>query len=211
MIKYPPMFRFLLLAYVVLSAVSAWSAEEAVRTPSDQMKEAVNKLGKAPATIGKSLQDLTDSAKEKLRQTLGGKATADTKADPMDLNLPKTLPQQPAAPVDIRKEGARDPFRPMTLQTKVDYTRTRENLSPLERFELSQLKLVGIVWDIKDPRAMVEDNAGLGYTLKVGTPIGRNDGKVKAIQRNEVVVEEFYSDASGTRKKRDVGMKLLTD
>ena len=210
MLKYR---RIALLVFAVNAAISqagAFSAEEAIRTPSDQMKEAVDKLSKAPSTLGKSLQDLTDSAKEKLRQTFGGKAKADAKAEPVDLDLPKKLPERPAAPVDIRKDGSRDPFRPMTLPTKVD-TRTRENLSPLERLELSQLKLVGIVWDIEEPRAMVEDSTGLGYTVKVGTLIGSNDGKVKAIHRNEIVVEEFYSDASGARKKRDVGMKLLTD
>jgi Tfp pilus assembly protein PilP len=58
---------------------------------------------------------------------------------------------------------------------------------------------------------MVEDSAGLGYVIKVGTPIGNHDGKVKAIHRNEVVVEEFYSDDYGTRTKRDVGIKLLTE
>lgn len=184
-------------------------AEEVIRTPSDDMKEAVKKLGKAPATIGKSLQGLTDAAKEKLRQTFGAKAKTDTKADAVDLNVPKKVAESPAAPVKS-KELNRDPFRPMTLRTKVSKA-PRENLSPLERYELSQLKLVGIVWDIKEPRAMVEDSGGLGYVVKVGTPIGSNDGKVKAIHRNEVVVEEFYSDDYGTRTKRDVGIKLLTE
>ena len=99
----------------------------------------------------------------------------------------------------------------MTLKPKVDAPRKRENLSPLERLELSQLKLVGIVWDIADPRAMVEDSGGLGYVVRVGTPIGSHDGRVKAIKRNEVIVEEFYSDDYGARRKRDVGMKLVTE
>ena len=62
------------LFLVCAAARLAGSAEDVVRTPSDQMKEAVNKLGKTPATIGKSLQDLTEAAKEKLRDALGGKA-----------------------------------------------------------------------------------------------------------------------------------------
>ncbi len=173
------------------------------------MKDAVNQLGKTPATIGKSLQGLTDAAKETLRQTFGAKAKTDAKADAVDLNVPKKVAESPAAPVKPN-ELNRDPFRPMTLRTKVSKA-PRENLSPLERYELSQLKLVGIVWDIKEPRAMVEDSGGLGYVVKVGTPIGSNDGKVKAIHRNEVVVEEFYSDDYGTRTKRDVGIKLLTE
>jgi Tfp pilus assembly protein PilP len=105
----------------------------------------------------------------------------------------------------------RDPFRPFTLTTARTNVRRRDNLSPLERYELGQLKLVGIVWDIKTPTALVEDTAGLGYTVKVGTLIGTNDGKIKAIHRNEVVVEEFYSDAQGARKPRNVVIKLLTE
>jgi type IV pilus assembly protein PilP len=104
----------------------------------------------------------------------------------------------------------RDPFRPFTLTARTN-VRRRDNLSPLERYELGQLKLVGIVWDIKTPTALVEDTAGLGYTVKVGTLIGTNDGKIKAIHRNEVVVEEFYSDAQGARKPRDMVIKLLTE
>lgn len=187
-----------------------FAAEETIRTPSDQMKEAVNKLGKAPATIGKSLQDLTDAAKEKLKEAFGGNANSETRAAPVDLNVPKKNPQLAAPPV-VLNGSDRDPFRPMTLRAKVDSGRKRENLSPLERFELSQLKLVGIVWDRKDPRAMIEDTTALGYVVKVGTPIGNSDGKVKAIHRNEVVVEEFYSDEYGARKKREVPMKLSTE
>jgi hypothetical protein len=73
--------------------------------------------------------------------------------------------------------------------------------SPLERFDIGQLRIVGIVWDIKEPRAIIEDSAGLGYTVKVGTPIGSNDGRVKVIRRDQIVVEEVYEDAYGVRKK----------
>jgi type IV pilus assembly protein PilP len=197
-----------LIAYMGLVAGNI-SGEETIRTPSDQMKDAVNKFGKAPATIGKSLQGFTDAAKEKIRQTFGAKPNTESKATPVDLNVPKKTPEAPAAPVGLDGSN-RDPFRPMTLRTKVTRP-TRENLSPLERYEISQLKLVAIVWDIKEPRAMVEDSAGLGYVVKAGTPIGSNDGKVKTIHRNEVVVEEFYFDDYGGRKKRDVGMKLLAE
>jgi Tfp pilus assembly protein PilP len=58
---------------------------------------------------------------------------------------------------------------------------------------------------------MVEDSAGLGYTVKVGTPIGSNDGRVKVIGRDQIVVEEIYVDAYGARKKRDIAMRLSTE
>ena len=205
--------RITQLTLVLCSALllqAADAAEETIRTPSDQMKEAVGKVGKAPANLGQSLQNLTDAAKEKLRQTFGAKNNPEPNQRPVDLTPPNKAPAAP--PAAVRLNGTdRDPFRPMTLRPKAETTRKRENLSPLERLELSQLKLVGIVWDIGDPRGMVEDNAGLGYVVRIGTPIGSNDGKVKAIRRNEVIVEEFYSDEYGARKKRDVGMKLMSE
>jgi Tfp pilus assembly protein PilP len=209
MLKRGPICLAILLACGVLLPGGAHGTEEAIRTPSDQMKVAVEQLGKAPASIGKSLQGLTDAAKERLHQTFGTRAKSETKTEALDLDLPKKAPA--AVPADKPKETQRDPFRPVTSRPKVNSKAPRENLSPLERYELSQLKLVGIVWDIKEPRAMIEDGGGLGYVVKLGTPIGNNDGKVKAIHRNEVVVEEFYADDYGTRRKREVELKLSTE
>lgn len=203
---------------LVLITCALWTsgfglAQESVRTPSENTKEAVDKFNNAPAAIGKTLQGLRDAAKDKLRQTLGGKTKAEAKAEGkserVDLNMPQKAPEV-AAPAPAMKAGSRDPFRPMTLRAKVN-TRVRENLSPLERLDLSQLKVVGIIWDIKEPRAMVEDTTGLGYVVKVGTPIGGNEGTVKAIHRNQIVIEEFADDVYGVRKKIDRSMNLATE
>jgi type IV pilus assembly protein PilP len=81
----------------------------------------------------------------------------------------------------------------------------------LERYEIGQLKLVGVVWDVEEPKAMVEDATGLGYIIKVGTPIGANEGKVKSIKPTEVVIEESYTDFYGARKSREISIKLLAE
>jgi Tfp pilus assembly protein PilP len=44
--------------------------------------------------------------------------------------------------------------------------------------------------------------SGLGYVVKVGTPIGANDGKVKAIKPNEIIIEETYVDLFGKKGAR---------
>ena len=106
--------------------------------------------------------------------------------------------------------GRRDPFRPITLNLRTNVSR-RENLSPLERFELGQLKLVAIIWNIKNPTAMVEDATGLGYTVKVGTPIGSNDGQVKKIGPDALLIEEGFIDFYGVKKKREVSMRLAVE
>lgn len=105
----------------------------------------------------------------------------------------------------------RDPFRPFTLNTRTAPTRKRESLSPLERYELGQLKLVGVVADPRNINALVEDASGLGYVVKLGTPIGVNDGKVVAIRRDGIIVEEVFVDLYGAQKKRQVNMKLTAE
>jgi type IV pilus assembly protein PilP len=121
------------------------------------------------------------------------------------------VPEIKPAPVagGQRPAGAvrRDPFRPINLNLRAN-VRRRENLSPLERYEIGQLKLVGVIWDIKNPTALVEDSTGLGYTVKVGTAIGPNDGKIKAIKPDALIIEEEYIDLYGVKKRQEVSMRL---
>jgi type IV pilus assembly protein PilP len=181
-------------------------AQENIPTPSHNTKQALEKLTKTPATIGKSLEALTGAANARLKQILGDKPEVKTKVDLDDTSALLRKTPEPEPSKYVRKVN-RDPFRPSTIQTRSSH-RSRDNLSPLERFELGQLKVVGIVWDVKEPRAMIEDTAGLGYTILIGTPIGGSEGKVKAITRNQVVVEESFQDFSGKKKTRDVLMRL---
>jgi Tfp pilus assembly protein PilP len=185
------------------------NAQEKIQTPSHNTKQALEKLTKTPATIGKSLEALTGAANAKLKQVFGDKPEIQTKEDLDDTSALLKKNPEPEPSKYVRKVN-RDPFRPSSIQTRTS-NRSRDNLSPLERFELGQLKVVGIIWDIKEPRAMIEDATGLGYTILVGTPIGGSEGKVKAINRNEVVVEESFQDFSGKKKTREVLMKLSTE
>jgi type IV pilus assembly protein PilP len=196
------------VVFVTFVAQGALLAQEHPQTPSQKTKGAVDKFREAPTTLGKKFQGLTDAARAKLQQVLGRKPNADANRDSGDVN-PPTGKTEPAAE-RFAPAGTRDPFLPFNLKTKAN-SQPRQNLSPLERFELGQLKIVGIVWDSKEPRAMVEDTAGLGYIVKVGTPIGNSEGKVKSIHRNEIIVEESYKDIHDAKRKRDVSMKLSTE
>jgi len=196
-----------LFIYVLLGLLlfPAWGgAQEEKESPSQKTKEAIEKFKKAPATVGQGLEALKEAGKAKLQETLAGKEPA--KAEAGISSLPAKKPEQPERP-RYSSVGKRDPFRPLSLKPKASQ-RARENLSPLERYELGQLKLVAIVWDIKEPKAMVEDGTGLGYVVKIGTLIGPNEGKVKAIKPTEVIIEERFTDFYGARKSQEVSMKL---
>jgi len=198
-----------LLLGTFLFPSKGWT-QEGMETPSQKTREAITKFRKVPASFGSDIRALKETAKTKLK-TLGGRRSAQVaEDDPLAMPLPK--PQRPEGPNERRYSSARmrDPFRPFVLELR-SKRRRRENLSPLERVELSQLKLVGIIWDIPEPRAMVEDTAGLGYVIKIGTSIGRNDGTVKVIAPKEVVIEENFFDFYGAKKSREVKLKLVRE
>jgi type IV pilus assembly protein PilP len=111
---------------------------------------------------------------------------------------PTDLPFDPA--------GRRDPFRPPRFSVG-----TRSGpASPLQRYEIGQLRLVAIIYNTRDPRAVVEDDEGLGYIVKVGTPIGPNGGQVASIEQGKMVVEEETVDYYGDSHPSNVVMELRT-
>lgn len=177
--------------------------------PSQKTREAIEKFKEVPASAKKDISTLKESARSKLK-SLGGSRSAEVAEDPLDMPEPNAQMPDGDSPRRYSSAGKRDPFRPFVLELRPQ-RRRRANLSPLERVEVSQLKLVGIIWDIPEPRAMVEDTAGLGYVIKIGTPIGRNDGTVKAIAPKEVVIEENFFDFYGAKKSREVKLKLVSE
>jgi len=106
--------------------------------------------------------------------------------------------------------GKRDPFRPLSL-LRDGGPEQREPLTPLERYEIGQLKLVGVVLQLAPPRAMVEDSAGLGFILTPGTPVGPNGGVVTEIRPREVVVEEWQTDVIGEKHRTEHVLELPAD
>jgi type IV pilus assembly protein PilP len=104
--------------------------------------------------------------------------------------------------------GRRDPFRPPSAGLS---RRTNgEALTPLQRFEIGQLRLVAIMYNTSQPRAVLEDEQGLGYIVKQGTPVGLNDGKVRAIEKGRVVIEERTVNYYGETQPSEVVLELRT-
>jgi hypothetical protein len=117
---------------------------------------------------------------------------------------------QPAA-APAPGEGRRDPFRPFTLDLARAEVPDAEVLSPLQRYEISQLKLTGLVLDMRPPRAMLQDNSGMGYIVTPGTPIGRRHGVVKSIEPGRLVVEEVVLDYYGRQQPHQVVVEMPSD
>jgi type IV pilus assembly protein PilP len=117
-----------------------------------------------------------------------------------------------AIPAAYDALGKIDPFEPLfrekAVSVKKKKNKKRSPRTPLERIDLSQLKLVGIILASSGNRALVEEASGKGYVIKKGTYIGVNAGKVVKIKKEKVVVEEEFEDVFGKTKLRQREIKL---
>ena len=117
------------------------------------------------------------------------------------------------------KGNKRDPFRPNWLTKAVrgaQITKVKDSTpiipqrpkTPLEEFELDQLKVVAIVTGVANPFAMVEDPKGKGHMVRRGTLIGRNGGRVTRINPDGLIISLVYRDVTGKRVTNRVMLRL---
>ena len=82
---------------------------------------------------------------------------------------PAKAVEPPAVDAPYDPLGRRDPFRP----PRVGAAPGAEGRTPLQRYDVGQLRLVAVIYDTRDPRAVVEDDQGLGYIVDL-LAAGRN-------------------------------------
>jgi type IV pilus assembly protein PilP len=119
----------------------------------------------------------------------------------------------PGAPALYDPKGKVDPFEPLFREKPVvavtkKTRKKRTPRTPLERIDISQLKLVAIVLASSGNRALVEESSGKGYVVKKGTYMGTNSGKVVKIEKNKVIVAEEFEDYRGNVTLRNREIKL---
>ena len=116
------------------------------------------------------------------------------------------------------REGKVDPFEPFLRVPEAEVSNTEQEKlqirppqTPLERFDLDQLKLTGILVSSAKIRALIQEASGKGYIISEGTYIGNKGGQVTKITNDRVVVEEKYIDVLGKVAVREIEIKLRPD
>ncbi len=119
-----------------------------------------------------------------------------------------------------RPPAKTDPFKPF-LETDQALLRKQQEqkkragvkgrpISPLQRAEIFQFRLVGIAGNDGRRRAIVEERTTKKfYPLSVGTYIGPNDGRVVEILADRVVVEERVETQDNKKKTQMKRIPLL--
>lgn len=112
-------------------------------------------------------------------------------------------------------KGRIDPFFPifdMPVAGKGNEkngTEAHTPLTALERIDLGQLKLVGIVASSLGPSAVVEEASGRAHVVKLGTGMGVNSGKVTEIGKDHILVMESVILGPGEILEEKRELKLL--
>jgi len=139
------------------------------------------------------------------------KTKAPTKGKKMEEPMKVTEKKEPEKKEEVEyvynPTGKPDPFRPFIQLTPAKGPRGGP-LTPLQKYEISQLKLVAIISTPEGNTALVEDATGKGYFLKKGTWVGKNDGKVTKILKDKVIIEEVYQDIFGQTKTNEITLVL---
>jgi type IV pilus assembly protein PilP len=104
--------------------------------------------------------------------------------------------EHPAPPAYVyNPAGKRDPFAALVLVKRA--IPQPGELTPLQKYDLNQFRLIGIIVGKGAPRAMVVAPDGKSFILKPGIKIGRNDGMVVDITKDGVQIRERFYDFSG--------------
>lgn len=101
----------------------------------------------------------------------------------------------------------RDPFSPIIVQAATQVNRLSSR-PPLERYNIYEFKLTGILWGGFGYNAMVEGPDGKGYFVHIGTSIGLNSGVIIRITPNNLVVEEKFKTSKGDIDRKEIIIEL---
>ena len=114
-------------------------------------------------------------------------------------------PTPEAPPYVYEVKGRRDPFRPLVAPRVAEVKKPRRPTTELGGLEVTELKLVGIVWERRGYFALVEGPNGKGYVLRLNDTVGE-DARVTKITPQGVTFE--VKDAPAVQQAQARAMEL---
>ncbi len=194
------------------------SGEDAVKqlSPEKQAEiDAITKEAKTAAKVEAATKQVEQLVAEKQKQI-----SSETDLVPGEGDAPEAAPV-----IDLGKETAEtetgtgegdeeaekdeffNPFAPLFQKEDTgvsmdlpSFRDKREFLTPLEKIDIGQLTLKGVIQAQSGNRAIVVDASGEGYVITMGTYVGLNSGTVQKIESDRVVIVESI----GTRQSQTV-------
>ena len=214
--------RNLLLGLILIVLAAAGCGNGSESEPPQQPAAVRKRIATPEKQIPQAVKPKEGAAGEKVSQPKAATKPPLQQAEavpPSPEKKPMIQPDEPSAELPAKEVGKQltyfydpkgkpDPFQPLfeaevqvAPAKKKGKQKKRLPLTPLQRIDLSQLKLVGIIVSPTGNKALVEEPSGKGYVIANGTYVGRNFGRVKEILDDRVIVEEEVEDfVSGEMK-----------
>ena len=219
MLNQPAAMRTIIYFLCLLSLI--WGCDQQAEDPSRPIVITKKIVAKKKAAVTKKLQK-RDTAKQRSKpktaavvkqipkpKTKIAAATTQAESEAKDKKLVGSLSPtvQKLVLVDstnvYNPQGKLDPFEPLFQEKAVAVVKRpgrpppRPRLTPLEKLDLSQLQLVGVIRSLSGNRALVEDATGKGYVVTKGTYIGTRYGKIVEILADRIIVAEEVENVYG--------------
>ncbi len=161
---------FPIFIFVLMALAWAASAQEPMQPPPLEGQPELQ----APPPVGEAAT---------------GGAAVDTAIGQQDSPLAGLM--QPYEYLDL---GRKDPFQKPNIEKPLPPGAFHGPVLPLQKFALAELQLIGIIWDVTRPRAMLKDPQGKVHILGPNAKIGNQNGYIAAIREGELVVVETVQD-----------------
>jgi len=97
-------------------------------------------------------------------------------------------------PFIYNPRGRRDPFAQVIPDRQANRGQVNGPDLPLQQFELKDLKLTGIIWDVSRPRAMLKDPKGRVHIVGPNAKLGKRNGYIAVIREGELVIVETVEE-----------------
>ena len=128
-------------------------------------------------------------------------------------NVPKLPEVEPYQPIPYAVEGMLDPFRPGKIESESkgrksssgglspDFEAREARNSPLEKYPLESLKMVGYLNVNNKPMGLVQVGPQVRQ-VKVGDYMGLDFGMVTKVTETEITLRELIEDSGGDWTER---------
>ncbi|MBK7860391.1 MAG: pilus assembly protein PilP [Archangiaceae bacterium] len=109
--------------------------------------------------------------------------------------------------------GKRDPFRNLLEEVRTTPGERIEGVcaDPLCQYDLDQLTLVAVVSGDANPVGMLEDPTKVGHLVRKNSRVGKQGGKVTQLQRDCIVVTEYFQTPDGKVNPNRVNLCIKAD
>lgn len=136
------------------------------------------------------------------------------KDKPKETPLPQPIKKEIAQKVDTQpkpsisyvydSENLRDPFAPLIVKRQIN----QKTGSPLEKYDIEELKLTGIVFDKKGAMALIQTPDGKFYVARQNDKIGMAGGSIVKIHKDSLEIKEPPAFGSTVWRTKHLKLRL---